>query len=83
MSSNIPLDCSVALFQNWFFTQIEYGNNHYLTDAQIAEKAGISPGYYSNCKNGKTSISFNAAIKIADVVGLKVEFKVIPNEKKT
>ena len=42
-----------------------------LTAAEVAEKVGITKGYYSMIENGKRGLSYTIAVKIADVFDMK------------
>lgn len=42
-----------------------------LTASEVAEKVGITKGYYSMIENGKRGLSYPIAVKIADVFGKK------------
>ncbi|MFZ4897297.1 helix-turn-helix transcriptional regulator [Enterococcus durans] len=42
-----------------------------LTAQEVAEKIGITKGYYSMIENGKRGLSYPIAVKIANVFGMK------------
>lgn len=42
-----------------------------LTTQEVAEKVGISKGYYSMIENGKRGLSYPLAVKIANVFNKK------------
>jgi len=42
-----------------------------LTASEVADKVGITKGYYSMIENGKRGLSYPIAVKIADVFGKK------------
>lgn len=42
-----------------------------LTAQDVAERVGITKGYYSMIENGKRGLSYPIAVKIAEVFGMK------------
>ena len=42
-----------------------------LTAQEVADKVGITKGYYSMIENGKRGLSYPIAVKIANVFGMK------------
>lgn len=42
-----------------------------LTAQEVADKIGITKGYYSMIENGKRGLSYPIAVRIADVFGMK------------
>lgn len=45
--------------------------NSQLTIQEVAEKVGITKGYYSMIENGKRGLSYPLAVKIAEVFNMK------------
>ena len=53
----------------------EYRKEHKITNAQLAQRCGISPSIMSRVESGYQNISLKTICKIFDVIGYTVLFK--------
>lgn len=68
-----------ADFQAEFFRQVRIANakgDNYRA-CEIAQRAGLTPSYYSRAANLKLALSLESAIRISDVFDLEFKFKIV------
>lgn len=76
------LTVAAARLQDKFFQRIRLKQaTTRMRDAEVAERAGITPSYYSMLQNCKRPLSLNASIAIAGVFNLDISYNLTTYEE--